>query len=257
MNIICLDTETTGLSHFSDELLQVSIVDAEGRTLFNERFKPVHATSWDEAQKINGITPESVQNCKPFSKYAQQIQRILSESDVIIGYNLKDFDLPFLSFGGVDVKCLKPAAVIIDIMQAYAPIHGEWMEWKHDYKWQKLETCAAHYGYSCSHWHDALDDAKATLFCYHSMYPDGIPESGYGISIARNTYIPVPAPYNALDENVKPQNEKKKTGRIMITFGILFVIGSIGSFQFGGLIFAALLLFFGIRRYKAYKNLSE
>lgn len=254
--------------------------------LFNEHFKPIHAISWDEAQEINGITPESVQNCKPFSKYAKQIQRILSESDVIIGYNLMNFDLPFLSFGGVDMKCLKPDAAIIDIMHAYAPIHGEWMEWKQDYKWQKLQTCAAHYGYSCTHWHDALDDAKATLFCFRAMYPDGIPESGDGISTAGKTNIPVPAPYNALDDvyaspaakkkaykaqqkgvqpknahpthpNVKPQKEKKKTGRIMITLGILCIIGSIGSLQFGGLIFAALLLFFGIRRYKAFKNPSE
>lgn len=50
---------------------------------------------------------------------------------------------------------------------------------------------------------------------------------------------------------------KPKTGKVMITLGILCIIGSIGSLQFGGLIFAALLLFFGIRRYKAFKNPSE
>lgn len=50
---------------------------------------------------------------------------------------------------------------------------------------------------------------------------------------------------------------KPKTGKVLIASGILFAIGSIASLQFGGLIISALLLFFGIRRYKTFKSLSE
>ena len=37
MNIICLDTETTGLNHYDDEILQLSIIDGSGAILFSSR----------------------------------------------------------------------------------------------------------------------------------------------------------------------------------------------------------------------------
>ena len=38
---IVIDTETTGLDPFHDELLQVSIIDEEGNVLFDSYFKPI------------------------------------------------------------------------------------------------------------------------------------------------------------------------------------------------------------------------
>ena len=58
---IVIDTETTGLDPEKDELLQVSIIDIDGNELFNSYFKP-HAISWHEAEKVNHISPEMVQN---------------------------------------------------------------------------------------------------------------------------------------------------------------------------------------------------
>lgn len=59
------------------------------------------------------------------------------------------------------------------------------------------------------------------------------------------------------DHSSKPK-EKRKTGRVMIFFGILCVIGFCGSFLPGFIVCAALLFFFGIRRYKAFKlSLNE
>lgn len=54
--------------------------------------------------------------------------------------------------------------------------------------------------------------------------------------------------------SVPPSKEKKKTGRVMIFFGILCIIGFLGSFLPGFVVCAALLLFFGIRRHRAYKE---
>lgn len=306
MKIICIDTETTGLSYRSDELLQVSIVDGESNTLFNQRIKPVRVTSWPDAQKINEITPESVSNCKPFSCYVEEIQQLLADADIIVGYNLRWFDLAFLSYGGVDMTCLKPEAHIVDIMEAYAEIHGEWLAWKHGFKWQKLETCAKHYGYSCSHYHDALEDAKTTLLCFHAMFPnpDEIPRSGTGLTVAQWAYIPKPSSQNTSDSVPAPEktphiirddtceskevpdsviygtsetkkmsssairntaksqeahskHQKKKTGRIMIACGILFIIAGINSGLTTDFFIAVLLLYFGIRRYKKFKNDSK
>ena len=49
MNIICLDTETTGLNHYDDEILQLSIIDGSGAILFSEYVKPVHHECWTDA----------------------------------------------------------------------------------------------------------------------------------------------------------------------------------------------------------------
>ena len=67
---ICFDTETTGLNSFNDEVLQLSIIDADsGETLFNKYMKPTHTDSWEQAQAVNGITPEMVDSCYTIEEY--------------------------------------------------------------------------------------------------------------------------------------------------------------------------------------------
>lgn len=53
---------------------------------------------------------------------------------------------------------------------------------------------------------------------------------------------------------VPSSKRKKKTGRVMIFFGVLCVIGFCGSFLPGFIVCAALLFFFGIRRHKVFKS---
>lgn len=38
--IICIDIETTGLDRNNDEILQVSIINGRGKTLYNSYIKP-------------------------------------------------------------------------------------------------------------------------------------------------------------------------------------------------------------------------
>lgn len=83
MNIICLDTETTGLNHYDDEILQLSIIDGSGAILFSEYVKPVHHECWTDAEKVNHISPSMVKGCKPLLYYAHTIQRILENADMM------------------------------------------------------------------------------------------------------------------------------------------------------------------------------
>ena len=73
LNIICLDTETTGLNHYDDEILQLSIIDGSGAILFSEYVKPVHHECWTDAEKVNHISPSMVKGCKPLLYYAHMI----------------------------------------------------------------------------------------------------------------------------------------------------------------------------------------
>lgn len=66
-NRVYLDTETTGLHpEEGDEILSLTIVDANGRLLFDERFKPKHKKEWPEAQAVPPSTPmpQSSTPCK-------------------------------------------------------------------------------------------------------------------------------------------------------------------------------------------------
>lgn len=165
---IVIDTETTGLSNEDDEILQLSIIDADTEeVVFNDYFKPMEIKSWEEAQKINGISPEMVANKPLFTEKTNEIQQIMNTVNTAIGYNT-NFDLGFLKSHGI--KGLEKISVI-DVMEDFAPIYGEYSEKRQDYKWQKLSVCADYYEYIWDNGtaHDSLADCYATLHCYKKM----------------------------------------------------------------------------------------
>ena len=163
---IVIDTETTGLNADTDELLQVSIIDSQGNTLFNSYIKPLYTDNWNKAMAVNHITPETVATAPNILEVKQEISRIINSAHTIIGYNV-DFDLGFLSNIGIRNE----NAAIVDVMEDFADIYGEWSEQYGCHKWQKLTKCAEYYGYD---WgtdiaHDSLADCRATLYCYKKM----------------------------------------------------------------------------------------
>ena len=163
-----IDTETTGLDPFEDELLQCTILDMEGNVVYSSYFKP-HAASWPEAEAVNHITPQMVQDASSISEEIITISAILSGASTIIGYN-PGFDLGFLQHNGIIVS---KNAEIIDVMELFAPVFGEWDDRHDNYRWKSLACCASYYGYD---WggdqeqaHDSLADCRATLYCYNKL----------------------------------------------------------------------------------------
>lgn len=164
--LIVLDTETTGLNCTNDELLQVSIISDNRKILYNSYLRPLYNTIWNEAERVNGISPDMVKDSPTVLTECVKINHILSQADIIVGYNTY-FDLGFLSNIGCQIK---DNAVIIDVMQIFAEIYGEWSEYFDGYKWQKLTTCASYYGYKWQgNAHNSLADCLATLYCYEQI----------------------------------------------------------------------------------------
>lgn len=160
---IVLDTETTGLDPRRDELLQISVLDADtGATVLNTYVRPIWTLEWPQAQNIHGITPEMVAEAPTLAELHLELRAIFGTAREIIGYNTF-FDLAFLEPYGII-----PWGEIADVMMDFAPIYGEWSEYHGDYKWQSLSTCAAYFGYDWGEGkaHDSLADCQATLFCY-------------------------------------------------------------------------------------------
>ena len=164
---IVLDTETTGLNAAEDELLQVSIIDNEGTVLFDSYIRPTQHTEWAEAERVNHITPEMVDNSPTIEEVMPEINDILKRYDKIVGYNLK-FDKAFLENNGAEFLNAEYA----DVMKMFAPIYGEWNDQRGSYKWQKLTTAADYYGYDWSEHkeaHNSLGDCYATLHVYKEI----------------------------------------------------------------------------------------
>ena len=167
---ICFDTETTGVNPNVDEILELSICDQNGNKLLHSYFKPEKHTEWPGAERVNGISPELVVDKPHIREYLPRIQAIFDNPDLtaLIGYNTI-FDIRMLQGAGVRIpEYLK----VIDVMREFAPIYGEKNEKYSGYKWQKLTTCAAYYGYT---WpagaaHDSYADTLATLYCYGKIY---------------------------------------------------------------------------------------
>ena len=169
--ILCFDVETTGLSREEDEILQLSIVDGTGKTVFNEYIKPTRHESWDGAEAIHGISPSDVTDKPTIEEYRDTLNDIFKDVQLLVGYNNIYFDNAFLKEAGIQIP---EDAEMYDVMLKFAPIYGEWNEMRQDYKWQKLAKCAEYYGFhGDGQFHDSLEDVRATLHCFNSMISEG------------------------------------------------------------------------------------
>lgn len=163
---IIFDTETTGLSD-TDELLQISIIDYNGTVLMDTLVRPYFHSSWVEAQRINGISPEDVEKAPYLHEILPELCAIFAKAKVCIGYNVK-FDLAYINRAGISTDHLNIVDVMLEFSSYYAEKNQQTKPRRH-----KLTACADHFGFKWSgDAHNALHDAQATLFCYQSIRND-------------------------------------------------------------------------------------
>ena len=161
--VVCLDVETTGLNPRADEVLQIALVRGDGGPLVSRYVRPEHHSCWPSAQRIHGISPSMLEGCPSLSSLKSQIESILVDADLIVGYNV-DFDLSFLRAAGVFLGSTPG----FDVMREFAPVAGRWNANRQRYAWVSLACCAQFYGIPLRA-HDALEDARATLSCFWAM----------------------------------------------------------------------------------------
>lgn len=151
---VYIDTETSGLSAVHDVILEIALADDE-RTLINSLVRPPESvTSWPDAQRIHGITPDMVAGAPTLNELAPRIVQAVSGRDVVI-YNA-GFDAEFLG------DLLAGARSVTCCMKAWARHAGVWSDWHNDWQLHTLESAAAAV---CFDWpgekHRALADALA------------------------------------------------------------------------------------------------
>lgn len=163
--ILILDTETTGLNPLQDEILQLSVIDMQGNVRFDSYFHPA-VDSWADAQKVNHITPEMVENAPTIFDSLAVLNDLFRDASLIIGYN-PQFDLAFLRSAGIVI----PNCAVFDCMEQFAYEFGEWSDVHDSYKFQKLTTAAEyfHFRWGILPPHNSLSDCYATRFVYFHL----------------------------------------------------------------------------------------
>lgn len=169
MSKIIIDTETTGLDPFLDEILELCVLDADtGDVLINRRYGTRARTEWAGAERINHISPADVAGLAPFGDSPYEIE-IINGADLIIGWNV-EFDIRMIEATGIKIKPER-----FDMMLADARMIGEITPDRQSGKWRKLVEAAAWWGfdammaeqrYHVYEYHGALFDCAATRDIY-------------------------------------------------------------------------------------------
>ena len=159
--VVFLDTETTGIRG-RQEVLEIAIIDAEGKILVNSLVRPSYRKRWPDAQAIHGISPVNVVDAPTLDILMPSIINAVKGKNVVI-YNAR-FDLKFLP----EVK--ENAGAVYCCMLRYAKFKGDWNEYYNDYRWHKLTVAARHIGYRFEgDAHRALADCQATRAVWQHM----------------------------------------------------------------------------------------
>jgi len=159
---VVVDTETTGPDPHSDEVVEISVLSAEGDVLVDRLVKPGCEIN-EQATEVHGIGPDDVEDAPPIDTLTEVLW--LFRHHPVLIYNV-DFDLPIIrrSYGlrgtildedDVDARC---------VMKAYAMAEGEWSPKHESFSWVKLEEAAEAEGVSTDgvRLHRAGGDAEIT-----------------------------------------------------------------------------------------------
>jgi len=167
---VFVDTETTGISP-EDVVIEVGVVDLQGKTLFESFIKPSIPIPAD-AIAVHHITEAMVAEAPFWKDIWQELKSVLA--DRFVGMYNADFDLRmmkqthkryWLDWSLVDKR-------FFCVMKLYSAFYGQRSSRGMGYRFHKLEAAGADCGIPLPNSHRAVDDAllTAALFKYIAYY---------------------------------------------------------------------------------------
>ena len=85
--VLFFDLELTGF-YDHDEILSITIVDANGTLIMDTLVKPIKKKKWKNTEKIHGITPDMVADAPTMTELEPRIREIFDNAENIIAYGV-------------------------------------------------------------------------------------------------------------------------------------------------------------------------
>lgn len=163
-NLAILDCETTGLRS-NDEIVEISIIDGNGKVLMDRLVKPTISVPKDAAA-IHGISNEMLAEERAWPELKEEFERVIAGKTVAIynsGYDSRLIEQTYSKHGLTLPADIKNLLYKDCVMETYAAFYGEWDDYREQYKWQKLTNAAKQCGVANDGAHRALSDIRMTL----------------------------------------------------------------------------------------------
>jgi DNA polymerase III alpha subunit (gram-positive type) len=162
---LCVDTETTGLDHNSNRIIEVAWIMFENeKEIFSDsRLCSIGMPLPSEIVDLTGIHDGMLVDKPPFSAHANDLLKAMSEAQFIVAYNAK-FDRLFLEaelcrIGKTlpDLPWVDPCIFIREVDRYQ--------------KGKRLQDASARWGVNLEGAHRALADATATGLLLYKLIP--------------------------------------------------------------------------------------
>ena len=167
--VLAFDLETTGISTSSDRVVQIALVGADpvGTPVHFERIINPRRPIPYGASNVHGIFDEDVRGKGDFSTIADEVADLI-EGSVIVGHNVRKFDLEMLEseFLRLGRRMPRPKAV----MDTYELVRRLNIPRPHN-----LGALCSRHGISLENAHTAAADAAASLLLFWRLSVDHAP----------------------------------------------------------------------------------
>lgn len=151
---VVFDLETTGVSPYNDEVIEISAVKArKGKVVeeFSELVNPQRTIPF-AASRVNNITDDMVLDAPFFDEVLRHFLEFVGE-DVLVGHNIQSFDMKFIYR---DCERYFHQLITNDYVDTLILAKRCFPEWRH----RRLGDLADYYGISTQGAHRALADCR-------------------------------------------------------------------------------------------------
>ncbi len=151
---VVFDLETTGISPYNDEVIEISAVKVrKGKVVeeFSELVNPKRTIPF-AASRVNNITNDMVSDAPFFDEVLRHFLQFIGE-DVLVGHNIQGFDMKFIYR---DCERYFHQTITNDYVDTLILAKRCFPEWRH----RRLGDLADYYGISTQGAHRALADSR-------------------------------------------------------------------------------------------------
>ena len=167
--VLALDLETTGISTNNDRIVQIALIGSseDGSEISYENLVNPRRSIPMQASNVHGIYDDDVRGLSDFSTFADEIYEQV-EGAVIIGHNVRQFDLPLLNNEFRRLGKLPPnPKVVLDTLEVVRRVK---LPRPHN-----LGALCRKHGISLENAHTAAADAAASLLLFWRLTVDHSP----------------------------------------------------------------------------------